>query len=286
MNEVYSRVGALLKAERQRRGLDLLDIANELKISVTSLSHVEDGSASRLPAELYFSLFAKSYSAQLGIDYERTVQAIKEEIGYQEPVVPAAGTEEVGSESPERKGNIWVAVGVIALVAIVAALGWQYLSADSPAEMETIGQDSAAVSERPDADSMLLGGSMMPFDSLAGLTLSLMARVESFGTVIADGKTVLSGEMEIGKDYPFVAHEKLIVTLGTPEAVDIRINGRKAELGESRTKRVTNVEITPATAQSFLVRSAGDSLVLAVPKNAADSSAQKHQPQTTQQAGQ
>lgn len=288
MNEVYARIGALLKAERQRRGTDLLAIASDLKISVQNLTHVEDGNAAALPAELYFGLFAKSYATSLGIDYERTVEAIKEEIGYREPTPVPSVEEKPGRTAEARSGNLWIVAVVLAIVGSVIVFGWQFLvSSDQTAvQLDEASDESARPNQPP--DSVLLGGPLTPFDSLAPLTLSLMSRVSSFGSVSADGIVLFSGEMQIGKDYPFVAQHRLVISLGTPEAVDIRLNGRKADLIDPSTRRVTGVEITPENLPRFLVAVSADSQSMQSAESArlpADSSRKSPQPGTSEKMG-
>jgi cytoskeletal protein RodZ len=85
-SELHNKIGQLLKLERERQDLTLADLSMQLKISKGHLEHIEAGKADALPSELYFNLFAKSYAETLGIDYSRTVEAIKEEVG--EPLEP------------------------------------------------------------------------------------------------------------------------------------------------------------------------------------------------------
>ena len=58
--------------------MSLEDLAVELKIPLASLESVESGDITTLPSEIYYSLFARSYAEALGIDYPRTIEAIKE----------------------------------------------------------------------------------------------------------------------------------------------------------------------------------------------------------------
>jgi cytoskeletal protein RodZ len=57
MNELYLKLGQLLKLERERRKLQLATISEELKISEENLRHIEAGAYERLPGDLYFNLF-------------------------------------------------------------------------------------------------------------------------------------------------------------------------------------------------------------------------------------
>ncbi|MFQ6007614.1 MAG: helix-turn-helix domain-containing protein [Candidatus Zixiibacteriota bacterium] len=89
--ELHNKIGLLLKLERERQNLTWEDLSAQLKISKRNLEHIEAGNADALPSELYFNLFAKSYAEMLGIDYSRTVEAIKEEVG--EPLEPQGHVE-------------------------------------------------------------------------------------------------------------------------------------------------------------------------------------------------
>ncbi|MCK4462304.1 MAG: helix-turn-helix domain-containing protein, partial [candidate division Zixibacteria bacterium] len=75
MSELYVKIGKLLKMERVRQAIELGDLASDLKVSRGNLEAIEDGDIARLPSELYFKLFAKSYAEALGVDYEATVEA-------------------------------------------------------------------------------------------------------------------------------------------------------------------------------------------------------------------
>ena len=81
MNELYTKFGELLRLERERQNLKIEDLASDLKISEGNLEALESGNRDDLPSETYFGLFAKSYAEALGIDYSRTMEALREELG-------------------------------------------------------------------------------------------------------------------------------------------------------------------------------------------------------------
>src|SRR5512136_392609 len=94
MSESYVKFGALLKLERERRGAKLEVIASDLKIPIETLQYLEAGQQDALPSELYFRLFAKSYAEYLGIDFTKTIEAIREELGELiEPQTPEQAAE-------------------------------------------------------------------------------------------------------------------------------------------------------------------------------------------------
>jgi len=269
MNELYGKIGNLLKQERLHRKLELSTISNELKISETNLGYVEDGSASKLPAELYFMLFAKSYATYLGIDYTRTVDAIREEIGEREAAEDAERAANAPPPAPpERskksrfqkieeniiepaKKSSWV------LILIFIVLGILGLALFRSVTDKTEASNGSSVSPRVRSSSNAGNSNEQnfnpPLDSISGLTLSIMTRVQSSAMILADGDTVINGDLVIGKDYQIDAEEVLIISIGIPEAVDIRLNGKKADLSDPGTRRATRVEVNRSNYTSFLM---------------------------------
>ncbi len=63
-----ARVGAELRAARQRLGLALPDVAAKLRIRLSFLEAVEDGRLAGLPGPVYAVGFARAYAVLLGLD--------------------------------------------------------------------------------------------------------------------------------------------------------------------------------------------------------------------------
>ena len=103
MDEIRAKLGELLILERKRRNLDPEDLAKELKIPQDSLEAVEQGDVDRLPSKLYYELFAKAYCEAVGIDYQRTLEAISEEFG--ELVDRPTGKPQAGEKKSKTAGN-------------------------------------------------------------------------------------------------------------------------------------------------------------------------------------
>lgn len=64
-------LGALLKRERERRGLSLRDIMDTTKISRRNLSALEEGQVNLLPHPVYLKGYIKNYARLLDLDPER-----------------------------------------------------------------------------------------------------------------------------------------------------------------------------------------------------------------------
>lgn len=64
-------LGALLKRERERRGMSLRDVMDTTKISRRNLSALEEGQVNLLPHPVYLKGYIKNYARLLGLDADR-----------------------------------------------------------------------------------------------------------------------------------------------------------------------------------------------------------------------
>lgn len=65
--------GAWLRKWREYRQIDLRDLSNQIKITVTQLENIEAHRFDRLPASVYLKGFLRNYARALGLDGDRTV---------------------------------------------------------------------------------------------------------------------------------------------------------------------------------------------------------------------
>jgi len=70
-------VGALLRAARLRRGYDLRQVSNVLRIRYDYLESIENGRFDDLPGAIYSTGFIRTYSEYLGLDGEELVSKLK-----------------------------------------------------------------------------------------------------------------------------------------------------------------------------------------------------------------
>ena len=72
-------VGALLRAARLRRGDNLRQVSNVLRIRYDYLESIENGRFDDLPGATYSTGFIRAYSEYLGLDGEKLVSKLKAE---------------------------------------------------------------------------------------------------------------------------------------------------------------------------------------------------------------
>src|SRR5882724_10713790 len=66
--------GGKLRDARERRGISLREIANTTKISMSALEALEKNDLKRLPGGIFSRAFVRSYSLEVGLDPETTIQ--------------------------------------------------------------------------------------------------------------------------------------------------------------------------------------------------------------------
>jgi transcriptional regulator with XRE-family HTH domain len=275
MKELYTKIGKLLRIERTRREIQLEDLAVELKISEANLEAIEDGDASRLPSELYFKLFAKSYAEALGIDYEATVEAIEQDLMTAEPDEEKAdATVESDSEDSSRpkaskgipdtgsrrqlKTLLYLIAAVVLLFLVVIAVNELFLK-ESDGEVAI---DSTTVTE---TESVMTPAT--PTNELAGydwevpsyhepdsIKLTLLARSESWASVFVDGDTAVYQTLRPNRRYEAAAQYRMRVSVGIPSVVNVELNGQPVNLRDPESGRISGVQIDQVNLEQYLAR--------------------------------
>lgn len=94
-----ARIGADLRAARQREALNLADVAARLRIGQPYLQAMEEGRFEDLPGRTYAVGFLRTYANFIGLDGERFIERYRDEVGaavrpselnFPEPMPPAS----------------------------------------------------------------------------------------------------------------------------------------------------------------------------------------------------
>jgi len=262
MDSVEKKLGKVLRLERERRQLDITELSERLKIPLENLEGIEDGDLSKLPSEVYYNLFARSYSTFLGIDYSMTVDAIKSDIEIAEMEEAAQAKQASGAEndyeidpeaekSPLRK--------MLGIAAILVLLLLAYVAIDM-----LFVKDSTAKNEQDTYLQDIDKNRLAEFDSFdwdktsylppEKIKIRLKPRKESWGSVMTDGDTAIFRKLVPGRIYEANAKYRMIVTIGDPAAVDIELNGRLVNLRDQQSRRISRVNIDQTNIESFFNR--------------------------------
>lgn len=112
-----ARVGAELRAARERLGWLLPDVANSLRIRLSYLQAVEDGRVADLPGSAYAVGFVRAYATSLGLDAGEIARRFRAE------AIEVNGRPELAFPAPVPERGV-PAGAVILVGAVIAALAY------------------------------------------------------------------------------------------------------------------------------------------------------------------
>ena len=123
-------LGAVLRAEREKRGLSIEDAANHLKIGARLLRALEAGDSASLPHLAYTKGFIRSYSAYVGLSAEEISAALSAlEAENEEALIQQTPLPDV-TLAPRRSFKPFLSVFVVLLLGIGVYLVWQHGALD------------------------------------------------------------------------------------------------------------------------------------------------------------
>ncbi len=283
MSELHEKLGKLLQLERERQSISISDLSEELKISEVNLEAIEAGNAADLPSELYYNLFSKSYAERLGIDYAKTIDAIREDLGELEenqdaepkalkepkkrkskkPAKPAEDDEEseIEQETEDENGfgrKLIIIGGSVIVVFVIFFLGFKFwfgrsdtreaTDSGQTGEVVSPARTAAEIVEEQVAGYTWTGAPEIARDSLQ---LKVVARDQSWATILADGDTAIYQNLTPLRQYTVSAKHRLLISIGVPRVVDITLDGQPVFLANTTSGRISRVEINQINKKDF-----------------------------------
>ena len=272
MKEIHVKLGEVLKLERERRKIAIEDASDQLKISQANLEYVENGEIEHAPSTLYFSMFAKSYAEFLGIDYNATLDAIKDELGVLETdpqtLSDSSGSPKEGSAGPEKtnaESNAsdasgiskkllnWFGIFVLAFICVL--LVWIFVfddgddsiisDTDDPSSDSLVDQsiNSAAQTNEPGSMSVNYEYGTPPSSAADPIQFRMVASAECWATILADGDTAIFRNLIPGRQYEVQANYRLRISIANPGVVQTFINNTEVDLRNPETRRISRVVV-------------------------------------------
>jgi len=284
MSELHEKLGKLLQLERERQGISISDLSEELKVSESNLEAIETGIAADLPSDLYYNLFSKSYAERLGIDYTKTMDAIREDLGELEegeepeskaskepkkrkskkPAEPGEDDEESEFKQEETEDDngfgrkLIIIGGSVIVVFVLFFLGFKFWFGGSDThEAADAGQSGGVVSptrtaaEIADEQAANYTWTGAPEVDPDSLRLKVVARDQSWATILADGDTAIYQNLTPLRQYTISAKHRLLISIGVPRVVDITLDGQPVYLANTTSGRISRVEINQITKDDF-----------------------------------
>lgn len=257
--ERFVAIGERLRRAREARAMSLDDVANQTRIPMRHLQHIELGEWDALPAPTYAIGFTRNYASAVGLDGPAIANELRDEIGG--PRRRTAAPEYYEPTDPARVPPKSLVIGVI--VAIVLLVGAYVLWRN------TLGADRGAAPE-PVAEAPVDNGQAAPDNGQAAAPQDVTGQavtLTALGDVwlrVTDGQgspPLFMGVLTTGQTYtvPATATRPLLRT-ANPQLLRASAAGRDLGLIGPTRRTVNDVSLlasdlsaqaaapTPATA--------------------------------------
>ena len=252
-----SRVGAELRAARQRLGWPLANVSHTLRIRLPYLEAIEDGRVADLPGNAYAVGFVRTYATSLGLDaaevarrFRAEAQEVnrKTELSFPAPV-------------PERGVPVMAVVLIGLFVVGLAYAGWYRMSgAGRPvAELTPVVPERLAMAAAPPSNPSPQVASILPVPALPVVTSMAPGPVQPAAPILppsppvapaaavgdsrvvlrlkADawvqvrekqGPVLLNRILRSGETWPVPKGTQLVMTTGNAGGTEVLVDGQVA----------------------------------------------------------
>ena len=250
--------GGTLKSARERKGIQLRQIANATKISMGALESLEKNDFSRLPGGIFSRSFVRAYAQEVGLDPDETVADFLKETGEtfqppsqivedNAPIMPEhtdPGLDMQPSLAPKLVKLAFIAIPLVAAIVYFAMRGAAPTPAAPPATAVEQPQQAAPQQSAPAAPAVATPTG--PIADLApGETMRIVLEptAECWVSLTVDGSVRISRLMAAGERETHEIREGAELNLGSAGAMSFTINGRRSKpigaVGAVETLRIT-----------------------------------------------
>ncbi len=200
MTDELHKLGEVLRAARESKGVDLTRVERETKIRERYLSALERGEYRELPGAVYTKGFLRNYGAYLGLDPEYLIDLYRletSELRAERPVAPAPPRPISGRRNRAfvvTPGAVVAAILTLLVGGFIAYLGFEFVNFARTPELR-ITEPAGNVNQHPER-SITLRGVTAPN---ARVTVSNMPENPSV-TADTDGRFEVTVELRPGSN--------------------------------------------------------------------------------------
>jgi cytoskeleton protein RodZ len=220
----FQTVGEKLKAERERHGLSLSDLAAKTRVPMRHLDAIEKSDFSVLPGTTYTLGFTRSYARALEMDAAALSSEMRTELaqgGHESYSPPTQNFEPADPSRVPSRTLAWTAAAIGILV-IAGYFTWRSMTLTGVAPLT----EPAATVAAPATKGPATGVSASATDPAGAVVITATDKVW-VKIYDAENKRLFESEMDAGDKFtvPADANNPMIVT-GRPNVLDVTIGGK------------------------------------------------------------
>jgi len=255
-------IGSTLRDARVRKGISLQKVEEDTKIRVKYIQAMENEDFDVLPGGTYVKGFLRTYAEYLGLDYQVILDEYNDRFGsgeQHEHVIQPPRTAK--PKSPHKRQNfLLVAILAVAIIAVLAYLGWGNSSSQMPSlvattGMETAGQTvttpAAIAQPQPEAAPRTQTQTQTQADVFESIVFQASTSRNWVGVYKDSGlrepiwsETLSPGETKILDRTTLGSLTQIWLKVGSVEGLTLKINGKVQELTGQTTYKVTPAGLT------------------------------------------
>jgi cytoskeleton protein RodZ len=217
-------IGDRLRVAREAKGISLDEIANQTRIPIRHLLHIEREEWDALPATTYCVGFARAYANAIGLDGAEISRELRDRLGGTRTRAPAPEYYEPADPARVPPRTTVLIAAIIAVMLIVGYMIWRSTLDDEPAP----GVDVPVPEEKapPAAQGPAPQQPVQP-QSLAGQPVTLVATEEVWLRISDGGGTLFQGILQPNQRFaiPPTAQNPVIRT-GRPQVLRALVGNR------------------------------------------------------------
>jgi hypothetical protein len=214
-------IGSSLREARLRKGLDFLEVERATKIRAKYLRALEQERFDLLPSQTYVRGFLRSYADFLGLDGRLFVDEYTSRFWIDEEGGQRRARRVRVREQRQRRAErtmVLLALGALAAVSALVIAAWNFGGG---------GGGGAAAPDPPAPAQARPGAARAAHLVVRALRGSSLLEVRRGGP---SGPVLYTGTLERGEAQRFL-EKRLWLHVGTPENLQVSLNGQPADLG-------------------------------------------------------
>lgn len=243
-------VGETLRAAREDKGVTLKELAALTRITQRHLGLIETGDFAALPGRTYAIGFSRSYAKAVGLDQDKIVRQVREELSHIEPSGAARSAESFEPGDPARVPSArlaWMSA-FIALILFIAGSIFLWSNYISPAgDLPGLGgatKQAGPATPAPAARSAAPSAGQVPADQVTFTALTPGVWVKFYDK---NGRQLMQKQMDLGESYTVPADaEGPMVWTGRPDALAITVGGKPVPKLSDEQTVMKDVPVTAA----------------------------------------
>lgn len=254
----FVSIGERLRRAREARAMSLDDVANQTRIPMRHLQHIEQEEWDALPAPTYAIGFTRNYASAVGLDGPAIANELRDRIGGPRRRAPAPEYYEPADPARVPPRSLVIGVIVLAILLIGGYMLWRNLGGADAGAPEPVAEAPAENGAAPTEN----GQAAAPAD-LTGQSVTLTSLGDVWLSISDGGTTLFSGILSTGQTYtvPATAMAPQLRT-GRPQLLRASAGGRDLGLIGPEERTVTDVSLLP---QDLSARASGQPAAGAAP---------------------